>query len=107
MFEYGILKIPRPNTVVYLDMPIKFAFKFSGNRNRKYIGRKKDIHEADIEHLRNARNIGLGLCKKYGHFIKIDSVRSGKLLSPEEIYKKIWSYLKIQKEREGKWRKKN
>lgn len=93
--EYDILKIPRPDIVIYLDMPIKFAFKLSGNRSRKYIGRKKDILEADIEHLRNARKIGLDLCKKYEHFMKIDSVESGKLLSLEEIHKTIWSFLKI------------
>ena len=144
LLEYDILKIPRPDIVVYLDMPIKFAFKFSGGRNRKYIGRKKDIHEADIEHLRNARKVGLDLCKKYKHFIplrqktpwschgdgdeggcpegmkttatgdeerkklfrypavlpqggfiKINSVENGRLFTPEEIHKKIWSFLKI------------
>ena len=95
LLEYDILKIPRPDTVVYLDMPVKFAFKFSGGRNRKYIGRKKDIHEADIKHLRNARKVGLDLCKRYEHFLKINSVENSKLLTPEEIHKKIWSFLKI------------
>ena len=95
LLEYDILKIPRPNAVIYLDMPVKFAFKFSGGRNRKYIGKKKDIHEADIKHLRNARKVGLDLCKKYEHFLKINSVENGRLLTPEGIHYKIWSYLKI------------
>lgn len=95
LLEYDILKIPRPDIVIYLDMPVKFAFEFSGGRKREYIGRKKDIHEADIKHLRDARKVGLDLCKKYKHFIKIKSVENDELLTPEEIHKKIWSFLKI------------
>lgn len=96
LLEYDVLRIPRPDVVVYLDMPVKFAFELSGNRNRKYIsGGKKDIHEADIKHLRNARKIGLGLCEKYKNWIKINSVKDGKLLSVEDVRKKIRGSLKI------------
>jgi dTMP kinase len=95
VLEYEILKIPKPDTVIYIDMPEKTAFELSGGRDRKYIGKKKDIHEADIKHLRNARKVGLNLCKRCEYFLKINSVENNRLLTPEEIHKKIWSCLTL------------
>lgn len=96
LLEYTVLKIPRPDLVIYIDMPEKFAFELSGGRNRKYIGKKKDIHESDIKHLKDARRVGLLLCKKHKRWIKISSIgKNNKLLAPDKINERIVGSLKI------------
>lgn len=92
--EYKMFGIPYPDTVIYLEMGLKTAFMLSKGRDRKYMdGQDTDIHESDIKHLRNARNEGLRLCKKYANWIKIDSMRNGNLLPKEEISDKIFGSL--------------
>ena len=45
-FEYEKLKLPRPDLVIFLDMPPSITEKFIAERSQK------DIHEADKEYLR-------------------------------------------------------
>lgn len=53
-FEYNKLGIPKPDMVIYLDMPIEISQKMMTAR---YNGdeRKKDIHEANIQYLKHCR----------------------------------------------------
>ena len=53
-FEYNKIGIPKPDKVIFLDMPVEVSQKLLSNR---YEGDedKKDIHESDIEYLNNCR----------------------------------------------------
>lgn len=53
-FEYNKIGIPKPDKVIFLDMPVEVSQKLLSNR---YEGdeEKKDIHESDIEYLNNCR----------------------------------------------------
>lgn len=53
-FEYNKIGIPKPDVVIYLDMPIEISQKMMSER---YAGdeSKKDIHEANIEYLLKCR----------------------------------------------------
>ncbi len=53
-FEYVKIGIPKPDKVIFLDMPVEVSQKLLSNR---YEGDedKKDIHESDIEYLNNCR----------------------------------------------------
>lgn len=53
-FEYKKIGIPKPDLVIFLDMPIELSQKLLGNR---YGGNndKKDIHERDTEYLARCR----------------------------------------------------
>ncbi len=53
-FEYNKIGIPKPDMVIFLDMPIEVSQKLLGNR---YEGdeSKKDIHEKDLEYLKHCR----------------------------------------------------
>ena len=57
-FEYDELHIPRPDAVVYIDMPPEIAQQNVDKKSaeqRKYAGgKKRDIHEADLNHLKDA-----------------------------------------------------
>lgn len=64
-FEYKKIGIPKPSVVVYLDMPIEISQKLMTNR---YNGDevKKDVHECNIEYLKNCRVAALYAAKKLG-----------------------------------------
>lgn len=64
-FEYEKLGVPRPDCVVYLDMPIDISQKLLLKR---YEGdaAKKDIHEANIAYLRSCRTAALYAAQRLG-----------------------------------------
>ena len=53
-FEYEKVKIPKPDKVIFLDMPVEVSQKLLSGR---YKGdeSKKDIHESDVSYLDNCR----------------------------------------------------
>lgn len=64
-FEYNKMGIPKPDAVIYLDMPIEVSQKLMTGR---YKGdeSKKDIHEKNVEYLNNCREAADYACKKLG-----------------------------------------
>jgi len=96
--EFGIFEIPKPNLVIYLNMPCDFSEKLLTNidaKNRKkYLGDKKDIYESDPKHLQNARKSALELVKEQNNWINIECVKNNKLLPIKDITDKIWENIK-------------
>lgn len=89
-FEYGLLGIPKPDIVVFLHVPAAVAQKLAEAR-AKQAGKKLDLHEADMEHLRKAEEAYLQLINLYLHDHKlIECVSDGELRSPEDIHKDVW-----------------
>ncbi len=61
-FEYGKLGIPRPDAVIFLDMPVEvsqrlMSGRYGGNEDRK------DIHEADVDYLTACRSAAMYACE--------------------------------------------
>ena len=88
-FEYNKMGIPKPDCVIYLDMPVNVSQKLMTGR---YNGNeeKKDIHEKNVEYLNACREAADYACKK-GNWLKIDCSKNGEPLSPEEISEKIYN----------------
>lgn len=82
-FEYSKLGIPKPDAVIYLDMPIEVSQKLMSGR---YKGdeSKKDIHEKDVEYLNNCRKAADYACSKLG-WKRIVCAENGEPLSIESI----------------------
>lgn len=61
-FEYEKIGIPKPDAVIFLDMPTEVSQKMLANR---YNGdnAKKDIHERDTEYLNHCREAALFTAK--------------------------------------------
>lgn len=92
--EYGTLGIPKPDFTFVLHMPAGVAQKLVDQKgSREYIGGiKRDIHEADLNHLRQAEKTYLEMVKIFPREFKIvECVKKGKLLSPEVVHAKLWS----------------
>jgi dTMP kinase len=88
--EFGIFNIPRPDVTILLYMPPEVGQKLVDQKaKRDYTkGKKRDIHEADLDHLKKASEAYLYVAKKYGWKI-INCVENGILLSREEVHKKV------------------
>ena len=64
-FEYDKIGLPKPDCIVYLDMPIEISQRLMTHR---YAGdeQKKDIHEANVAYLKNCRTAALYAAEKLG-----------------------------------------
>lgn len=91
-FEYEKIGIPKPDAVIYLDMPVDISQKLMTNR---YNGdeAKKDVHEVDVEFLKKCRKSALYAAEKQGWKIVSCSDGQNPLLI-EEIHNKIVDIVK-------------
>ena len=82
-FEYEKIKIPRPDKVIFLDMPIEVSQKLLSGR---YGGneQKKDIHESDVEYLARCREAAV-FTAEYSDWTVIPCAKSGTPRTVEEI----------------------
>lgn len=86
-FEYVKLGIPKPDFVVYLDMPVEISQQLMSLRSEK-TGAKKDVHEADVRYLHRCREAAMYAAKKLG-WVVITCAEDGAPLSINEIAEKI------------------
>ncbi len=86
-FEYNKIGIPKPDLVIFLDMPIEISQKLMTKRYDGNEG-KKDVHEANVEFLKKCRTSALYAAKKQGW--KVIECSNGEVpLSIDEIHNKI------------------
>lgn len=57
-YEYGLLGLPRPDLVLFLDMPLEVSQKLLVNRYEGDAARR-DIHERDLRYLASCRESAL------------------------------------------------
>lgn len=64
-FEYNKIGIPKPDLVIFLDMPVDVSQRLMTSRYNGDEG-KKDVHEANVDFLNNCRKSALYTAKKQG-----------------------------------------
>lgn len=86
-YEYMLLGIPEPSTVIYLKSEIEIGQELMDVR---YHGdeAKKDIHERDIEYLKRCKSAA-DYCAEQYNWIEIECLENGKLRTINEIQKEI------------------
>ncbi len=91
--EYGIFKIPYPDVIIILLLKPVIDQKLVDQKGeRAYLnGKKRDIHEDDLSHLKNAESAYLQLAHIYPEFQIIECVENETLLTKEHIHEKIWT----------------
>lgn len=94
--EFRVFGIPRPDTVIYLSVPVAISRKLMKERDktaaRAYKGKKKDAHESDRKHLENARASALKLVKELTNFIQVDCAPDGTHIDTREaIAEKVYA----------------
>ena len=91
-FEFDKIGLPRPDAVIYLDVPPAVSQKLIEGR---YAGdnSKKDIHEQDVEYLEHCRSAAIYAADKLG-WHKIPLTTNGVMDSREQNLQKIVDVLK-------------
>ena len=90
-FEYSKIKIPKPDAVIYLDMPIEISQRMMSER---YKGdeTKKDIHEANVQYLLKCREAAKAAAKAMNWFV-IDCADGENPRSIDSIGEEIDKYV--------------
>lgn len=86
-FEYNKIGIPKPDLVIYLDMPVDISqrlmtSRYNGDEN------KKDVHEANVQFLNKCRESALYAAGKQGWAV-VSCAENGEPLPVDEIHNKI------------------
>lgn len=94
--EYEIFGIPHPDLNIILHVDAAVAQKLvDGKGHRDYVGgKKRDIHEADINHLRDAESAYIEIADTFHGFSLIKCTRGGSIMSREEISEMVWKKVK-------------
>ena len=93
-YEFNLYKLPEPNCVVFLDVPIDFSKKLMERRKNKFTGEdKKDIHESDIDYLTKSYNNAVHIANKY-NWNKINCIEDDNLRTIESIHEEIYKLVK-------------
>jgi len=89
--EYGKLGIPKPDLVIYLDMPLEVSRKLISAR---YGGdeAKRDIHEAGFAYLAACREAALAACGALG-WMRIVCAENGAPFPPQAIHERIRAHV--------------
>jgi dTMP kinase len=97
--EYDTLQIAKEDIVLYLDVPWQVSKQLIEGREKKdYLkGKDKDIHEADLDHIKKADAMYKSLLKKNEHWERIQCIENGQLLSIKEINQQIIKKLEKKK----------
>lgn len=86
-FEYRLLELPKPDRVVYLDLPTEISEEMMRRREAE-TRTQADIHERDEAYLaacRESAELIIDLCG----WEKIDCSRDGRIRSPEDIHREV------------------
>lgn len=93
--EYNILGIPKPDINIILHVPAELAQTLVDKKDssvRNYAeGKKRDLHEADLEHMKNAEKVYLELADILPNTELVECMEHSKLLSIETVHNRIWS----------------
>lgn len=90
-FEYEKLGLPRPNLVIYLDVPTDYTQQMLRHREQE-TNTHADIHEQDISYLASCRRAGR-IAADYYHWTVISCVQDGLMRSIEDIHQEIYRHV--------------
>ena len=89
-FEHDKLGLPRPDLVLYLDMPTEWAVELLRRREAD-THTKADIHELDTGYLAACRDSALEAARLLGWKVVPCVDDKGEVRSVEDIHQEIWS----------------
>ncbi len=91
-FEFGKLKLPKPDKTLFLDVPVEVSMRLARQRSELKNGESKDILESDDAHLKNAYEKAKYVAQKY-EWVIIDCEKDKTIKSIDEIHKEILTKL--------------
>ena len=94
--DHSVFGIPRPDIIIYLDVPAQAAQKLIETKSRRrYLnGAQKDRSESNVAHQLDARAQCLRLVSTMNNWQRIICEENGRLLSIDAIHERIWEATK-------------
>ncbi len=94
-FEFNQLKLPKPDLIIFLDVPVEISFNLAHNRAelKDKSNTKQDIYESNFNHLKTAYERAKYIAKKF-NWASIDCSQDGKIKSIEQVHNLILNCLK-------------
>ncbi len=89
--EYTKLGLPRPDLVIYLDVPTDFTEAMMRRREAD-TNTHADIHEQDMSYLATCRRTGKAAAEYYGWTV-IQCVKDAAMRSIEDIHEEIYRHV--------------
>lgn len=90
-FEFRLMGLPRPDSVIYVDLPVGAAIESMRVRDARD-GTSRDIHEKDAAYLNACRETGLHAAGVFGWHV-IDSLAGGVRRTAEDIHNEIYNII--------------
>jgi dTMP kinase len=90
-FEFGLMELPKPDIVIYMDIPVEKAVERIKER-QAVTGAAADIHERDIDYLTECGRCGTQAADYYG-WRKVSCFKDRTAKSEEEIHDEIYDIL--------------
>ena len=90
--EYRLLGLPKPDLVIYLDMPTEITEQMM-RRREQTTGTHADIHEQDEAYLKNCRANAKEIVKACGWSV-VDCAEDEKPRTPEDIHAQVYQLVK-------------
>ncbi len=90
-FEFGLMELPEPDIVLYMDIPAEAALARLKKREAE-TGSDGDIHERDEKYLKECRKCGISAADFYG-WHKIQCLSGKDERSEQEVHEEIYTIL--------------
>lgn len=91
-FEYEKLALPKPDLVIYLDVPTAFTEQLMRTREAN-TNTKADIHEQNSAYLATCRETGRTAAQYYGWSV-VNCVHDGHMRSIDDIHEEIYALMR-------------
>ncbi len=96
--EYGVFKIPRPDLVIYLDVPFEVSKEWLKNKvlkeKKKYLEGRKDVVEENLKYLKNSRDTAIVLEKENKDWQKVECCQGMVCMLPEQVSEYVFKIAK-------------
>lgn len=92
--EYGTFGIPKPDLNIILHVPAETSQKLIAERSKIDANRKTDIHETDINHLKNAELVYLQIAKLFPNTKLVECMEGENLMTIQQIHNKVWELVR-------------
>lgn len=98
--EYGVLKLPKPDVIIFLNMPPEASVRLANNRATLKTGDSKDIHENNASYLKKCYETGIKFAKELQWSI-IDCCTKGNIKSADEIHDNVFEIVRNKLDEEN------
>ena len=91
--EYDVFELPRPDAVVWLDVPPRVSRQLIRNKPpRDYTDKAADLQEDDLEYQFGVHHVYRSLASSRSHWVRIDGLQQGteQMRTIEQIAEDVW-----------------